>query len=84
MMEEFQPRFGKESVVNVGADQWVRIDKLFGPQCSSMIRVKHDFKTCQWVVEEQNFNDNTWHERARFDAQEFYNDKYQPPTEEVE
>lgn len=77
-MIEYNPEYGKTSIVNVGVDQWVEIDKVFGPQCSSKIRVKHDFKSCEWVIEEENFNDwpTTWHERARFNAQEFYKDKY--------
>jgi hypothetical protein len=74
---EVTPGYGKELVVNVGADTWVEVDKLYGPQSSSSIRVKHDLESCQWVVEEQNFNNNEWVERARFDAQEFYKDKYQ-------
>jgi hypothetical protein len=71
------PHDMKEVVINVGADQIVEIDKLFGPQCSSKIRVRHDLQDCQWVVEEENFNNGKWVERARFDAQEFYNEQYQ-------
>lgn len=75
---EVQPQFGQIITVNVCGDQFVMIDKLFGPQCSSKIRVKHDLETCMWVVEERNFNNDTWIERARFDAQEFYKDEYKP------
>lgn len=66
----------KDVVVNVGCDQNVAVDKLFGPQCSSKIRVRHEFTSCEWVVEEQNFNNGKWVERARFYAQEFYDEKY--------
>jgi hypothetical protein len=66
-----------EIEVMVAGDQWVTVDKLFGPQCSSSIRVKHDLQTGTWVVEEQNFHNDEWVERARFDAQEFYKDEYQ-------
>ena len=73
--------YGQEVEVHVPADVWTVIDKMFGPQCSSRIRVKHDYETCSWVIEEENFNNMTWVERARFDAQEFYKDEYNQDEE---
>lgn len=70
-----------EITVNVNADQNVIVDKVFGPQSSSCIRVRHIYDSCEWIVEEQNFNNDEWVERARFDAQEFYKDKYLPLEE---
>lgn len=75
-LEEFQPKHNGECIVNIGANQWVQVDKLFGPQCSSKIRVMHNHASCEWVVEEHNFNNDTWVERCRFYAQEFYKDEY--------
>lgn len=80
-IQEINAEFEKYVIVNVCADQYVEVDKVFGPQCSSAIRVRHDFQSCDWVVEEQNFNNGEWVERARFYAQEFYDEKYQAQSE---
>lgn len=81
MSREINARFGEYVRVNISADQYVEVDKVLGPQCSSKIRVKHDLESCEWVVEEENFNNGDWVERVRFNAQEFYDDKYQTPPE---
>jgi hypothetical protein len=85
-ISEFHGKWEVDSVdgditVNVGANQNVIVDKMFGPQCSSKIRARHEFEACQWVVEEENFNTGEWVERARFDAQEFYKPEYSPEDE---
>src|SRR5690349_21099381 len=72
-----------EITVNVSADQNVIIDKMYGPQCSSDIRCRHEFDTCEWVIEERNFHNNQWVERARFFAQEFYKDEYENSKEDT-
>lgn len=61
-----------EITVNIGADQNVIIDKLYGPLAACDVRVRLEFATCEWVFEAHDFNNDTWVEKGRFFAQEFH------------
>lgn len=63
---------GSDVVVDVGTNQKVVIDKLFGPLCASEVRVflQHDGDRYDWVVEYLNPTTELWEEKARWCCQE--------------
>lgn len=48
----------KELRVEIGVHQSVVIDKLYGPLVMCDVRVRADFKKCQWVVERQRIREH--------------------------
>jgi len=64
--------------VNVGANDIVIIDKLYGPLCASDVRIYLEYKDDkdpEWVVEYLNPaksrpGEDVWEEKARWDCQE--------------
>ena len=67
---ELSPPFSSTSRVNIGANQHVEIDKLFGPLAAHPVRVHLDYGSTSWVVEccEGNGGED-WVEKARFSCQ---------------
>jgi hypothetical protein len=63
---------GQDVTVNVGTNQRVTIDKLYGPLCASEVRVhlEHTNDKADWVVEHYNLKEERWEEKARWDCQE--------------
>lgn len=68
----------KHVVINVGVDQTVEIDKLYGPLCALGVRIRLEYndKCSDWVVEREkpaDVNDSgspmEWVEVARWDCQ---------------
>lgn len=59
-------------VIEIGANQIVEIDKVFGPLCASPVRVflEYDNDVADWVVQYQNPTTNEWEEKARWYCQE--------------
>lgn len=61
---------GLDIKINIGANQKVVIDKLYGPLAASDVRVYLDFQSAEWVVEYMNLTTEKWEEKARWDCQE--------------
>lgn len=69
---------GEDCVVNVGTNQTVEIDKLYGPLCALGVRIRLEYKNdvSDWVVERERPKDKKdsacemeWIEMARWDCQ---------------
>lgn len=62
----------EEVCVNIGANQVVEIDKMYGPLSSYPVRVRLEYteKCSDWVFEYQNPKTEQWVEKCRFDCQE--------------
>ncbi len=58
--------------VCLGVNQWVEIDKLYGPLAASFVRIRLEYlgDVTDWVVECQNPSTGEWEEKARWDCQE--------------
>jgi hypothetical protein len=69
---EFHPGYGNEVRVNVGVNQTVEIDKLYGPLAAHGVRVRLEYEgeRTDWVVEYKNLKTGEWIEKARWDCQE--------------
>lgn len=73
-MEISPPHEENEITINIGAHQTVTIDKLYGPWSVWAIRVRADFESADWVIEQEycvtdengNDSERRWAERARF------------------
>ncbi len=65
---------GEDIRVNVGTNQKVTVDKLYGPLAASEVRVWLDSTTAQWVVEYCNPTTEEWEEKARWYCQENWPD----------
>jgi hypothetical protein len=78
------PPFEQSVTVEVGVNQPVTIDKLFGPLIFADVRVTADFKTCEWVIERQRIDSQRWVEVARIPGQldEEYDESH-PQHEEI-
>lgn len=57
---QFNPGQAPRVVVNVGCEQSVEIDKLYGPLIFASIRVRADSKTLEWVIERQQVDTMEW------------------------
>ena len=79
---EVNPVYGQPIRVNIGVDQTVEIDKLYGPLAAFCVRIRLEYKTengktiSDWVVERErpsNVGDASapmeWLEIARWDCQ---------------
>lgn len=74
---EFNPGHeNKECRINIGCNQIVEVDKLYGPLCCSPVRVFLEYKddVSDWVVQYQNLTTEEWEEKARWDCQENWPD----------
>ena len=49
----------KNTVINMGSDQEIIINKLFGPLDFCSIRITPVVKTCTWKIEKQVIDPNT-------------------------
>lgn len=66
-----------KNVVEIGANEPVEIDKMYGPLVAFPIRVYVDFATVEWVVEREfiphddkgNALESEWRIMARFPCQ---------------
>jgi hypothetical protein len=67
---EVTPPYGESVCVNVGIDQHVVVDKLFGPLAAAPARLKIDGQSGEWVCEYQNPKTDQWEEKARWSCQE--------------
>jgi hypothetical protein len=78
--------FQRPIVAEVGVDQPVIIDKMFGPLIFAKLRVTAHFETCEWIVERQRIDSCEWVEVARIPGQfdheydETHPDHSEPPT----
>lgn len=55
--------------VEIGCDENVEIDKMYGPLIFWPIRVRAEFETCEWVVERLFGEDEEWRVVARVPGQ---------------
>jgi heme A synthase len=66
---EVNPDSSEGVRINIGSDYNVEVDKLYGPMCAHLIRVRCEAASGEWVVERQTLDGNTWIECARWDCQ---------------
>lgn len=66
---EVSPRTDTLVTLDIGADQPVILDKMYGPLIFANLRVTAEFKTCQWVIERKRIDSGEWVEVARVDGQ---------------
>jgi hypothetical protein len=59
----------RETAIWIGIDKTITIDKMFGPLVFFPIRVRADFEKCEWVIEREFGEDDTWREVARIPGQ---------------
>ncbi len=55
--------------IEIGSEQPVTIEKLFGPTIFSDLRITADAKTCEWVIERQWIKSSEWLEWVRIPGQ---------------
>lgn len=69
---EINPNHEGDIIVNVGANQPIIIDKLYGPLAAYPVRVRLEYTddVADWVVEYQNPKTKQWEEKARWHCQE--------------
>lgn len=80
---EFNPGVDETCTVNVGANQEVTIDKMYGPLVGNAVRVRLEYKgeISDWVIESEKIerterddggfdDDIKWVERARWNCQD--------------
>lgn len=61
--------YGKPIVAEIGVDQPVIIDKMFGPLIFTELRVTADYRTCEFVIERCRIDSGEWLEVARIPGQ---------------
>lgn len=71
---EYQPPYDETVTVNIGANQTIIIDKLFGPLIAETVRIRLDYGPGTWVVERLNLTTEKWELKAQWDCQETYSE----------
>lgn len=61
--------FGKPVTVLIGCDQFVMVDKCFGPLIFATLRIIADFQTNEFVIERQRIDSLEWIGIARIPGQ---------------
>lgn len=59
----------KEHIVEIGYDDVVIVDKLYGPTIFANLRVRQDRDRCEWIIERQWIKTGEWIEWCRMPAQ---------------
>ncbi len=59
----------REKRVEIGADERVVIDKLFGPLIFADLRITADFQSNSWIIERMIIKSGAWIEWCRIPGQ---------------
>jgi hypothetical protein len=58
-----------EHIIEIGPDDVVIIDKLYGPTVFANLRVSLDLERCEWVIQRQWVKTGEWIEWCRMPGQ---------------